>query len=84
MAGRAAKCYSRSMKASIYTMADGLYLAVLDNGQRVIRDSLSDLASVLRGKGVASENLLFGDWLNEAELLAPTHREMLRNMIAGP
>jgi hypothetical protein len=48
-----------------------------------MRDSLSDLASVLRGKGVVAENLLFGDWLNEAELLAPTHRETLRNMVAG-
>jgi hypothetical protein len=69
------------MKASIYRTTDDIYLAILIDGQQIMRGSLTDLADALRGKGILTENLLFGDWQQGAELLVPLEQTQLKELM---
>jgi hypothetical protein len=69
------------MKASIYQTRDGIYLAILTDGQQIMRGSLTDLADALRGKGILTENLLFGDWQQGTELLVPSEQIQLKELM---
>lgn len=69
------------MKASIYFMVNGLYLAILDNGQKIMRNSLRDLARTLRTRNVSAEDLLFGDWCADAELLTQWDRQVMKQLM---
>ena len=69
------------MKASIYRTTDDIYLAILIDGQQIMRGSLSDLADALRDKGILTENLLFGDWRQGAELLVPSEQTQLKELM---
>ena len=69
------------MKASIYRTRDGIYLAILTDGQQIMRGGLTDLADALRDKGFLAENLLFGDWQQNAELLVPLEQAQLKELL---
>jgi hypothetical protein len=69
------------MKASIYQTADSIYLAILTDGPRIMRGSLTDLAVALRGKGILAGDLLFGDWRQGAELLVLSDQTRLKELM---
>jgi hypothetical protein len=54
---------------AIYQTAEDGYLATLSGGAQLMRASLVDLAEALRARGLSAENLLFGDWRVDAQLL---------------
>jgi hypothetical protein len=57
-------------------LSDGVYLANLD-GRRIMRGSVGDLADALIQEGIMSENLLLGDWREDAELLSSSEQNDL-------
>jgi hypothetical protein len=65
------------MKASIYQTAEDAYLATLSSGIQLMRGSLVDLADALRARGLSAENLLFGDWRVDAQLLEHAEQHQL-------
>jgi hypothetical protein len=65
------------MTASIYQTAEEVYLATLSSGLQLMRGSLADLATALRDQGLFAENLLFGDWKADAQLLGHTEQHQL-------
>lgn len=65
------------MKSSVYRLAHGIYLAVLEDRQ-IMRDSVEDLATVLMKEGITLDNLLFDEWRQDVELLDTVEQTELR------
>jgi hypothetical protein len=70
------------MKSSVYKLSDGVYLADVD-GRRIMRGSLGDLATALAHEGVTSDDLLLGDWREDAELLSSSEQNELFQAMAA-
>jgi hypothetical protein len=70
------------MNASIYRRVEGTYLAILGNGQHIVRGGLDDLAVALRVHDIPIENILFGDWLADAILLSRSEQIRLIELMA--
>ncbi len=69
------------MKASIYRLTDGVFIAILRGGRQIMRGNLSDLTDALRMKGIVGTDLLFGDWNADAELLPRPEQKMLMELM---
>ncbi len=69
------------MKASIYRLTDGVFIAVVRGGRQIMRGNLSDLADALRMKSIVGTDLIFGDWNAEAELLSGPEQKMLMELM---
>jgi hypothetical protein len=65
------------MKSSIYKLSHGVYSADLD-GRKIERGSVEDLAAALVQAGITADNLLLGDWREDAELLSSVEQTKLR------
>ena len=63
-------------------MSHGVYLADLA-GQMIMRGSVEDLAAVLVQKGITTDNLLLGDWRQDAGLLSSSEQKALRQAMAA-
>lgn len=65
------------MKASVYRLSHGVYLAVLKDRQ-IMRGSVEDMAAVLMKEGISVGNLMLGGWHQDAELLDTAEQAELR------
>jgi len=65
------------MKSSVYRLSYGVYVADLE-GRKVMRGGIVDLAAALVQTGVAADDLLWGDWREDAEMLSPAEKGELR------
>jgi hypothetical protein len=71
------RAISYRMKSSIYKLSHGVYSADLD-GRKIERGSVEDLAAALVQAGITADNLLLGDWREDAELLSSVEQTKLR------
>lgn len=65
------------MRASVYKLTHGVYLADLGDRQ-IKRGSVEDLAGALVETGIATGDLLLGDCREGAELLSASEQDQLR------
>ena len=70
------------MKSSVYKLSHGVFLADL-NGRKIMRGSVEDLATALVQAGVTPDELLLGDWRDDAELLSSPEQHELRTAMKG-
>ncbi|NNM56487.1 hypothetical protein [Acidocella sp.] len=70
------------MKASVYKLTQGVFLADLA-GQRVMRGTVEDLAAALFQAGLTADDLLLGDWREDAELLTAVEQTELRQAMTS-
>lgn len=70
------------MKSSVYRLSHGVYMADLA-GQQIMRGSVEDLAAALVKIGVTIDNLLLGDWRQDAELLNSAEQRALHKAMAA-
>ena len=73
---------SAIMKSSVYRLRHGAYLADLA-GQQIMRGSVEDLAAALVEKGITTDNLLLGDWRQDAELLSSSEQKAFCQAMAA-
>lgn len=65
------------MKSSVYKLSHGVYLADLQS-QKIRRGSVEGLATALVQAGITADNLLLGDWRQDAEPLSSVEQTKLR------
>lgn len=70
-----------NMKSSVYKLSHGVFLADLE-GRKIMRGSVEDLAAALVQEGITPDELLLGDWREDAELLSPSEQHELRGLMA--
>lgn len=70
-----------NMKSSVYKLSYGVFVADL-NGRKIMRGSVEDLAAALVQAGITLDELLLGDWREDAELLSPSEQHELCGLMA--
>ncbi|MGE4483237.1 hypothetical protein [Acidocella sp.] len=69
------------MKSSVYKLSQGVFVADFD-GRKIMRGSVQDLAAALVQAGITPDELLLGDWREDAELLSPSEQRELCGLMA--